>query len=164
MKNKKWCLFIIPFMINISAFSQVSVTGTVYTEIVPLASAKETVQLNFGRFSPEIGGGSITITHDGTRVANGSVTLLDGPFSQGTFTVSGSENNSLSVLLPGTLHLLYHNNSINTVYLDKWTFNIPGITTGNKLVYIGATLNFRSLEINPAGFYTGTYQVIFFYN
>jgi hypothetical protein len=164
MKNKKWYLFIIFFLINISVYSQVSVTGTAYTEIVPLATAKETVQLNFGRFSPDAGGGSITISYDGIRVATGLVTLLDGPFSQGTFAVSGSENNSLSVILPVTLQLLYHNKSINTVYLDKWTFNIPETTTGSRLVYIGATLNFRSLEINPAGFYSGTYQVIFFYN
>lgn len=164
MENKKRCLFVVLFLITISAFSQVSVTGTVYTEIVPLTTAREIGQLNFGRFSPEAGGGSITITYDGSRVANGAVTLLDGPFSQGTFTVSGSENNSLSVILPVTLQLLHHNKSVNTVYLGKWTYNIPGTTSGNKLVYVGATIYFSSLEFNPAGFYTGTYQVIFLYN
>ena len=164
MKNKKWCLFIIAVLINLSAYSQITITGTAYTEIVPLATAKETVQLNFGRFSPETGGGSITVSPEGIRMTKNSVILLEGPFSQGTFTISGSENSSLSVLLPSTPQLLYHFNSSNTIYLNNWTFNILETATGDNIVNIGATLNFGSFEFNPAGFYAGTYQIILFYN
>jgi hypothetical protein len=164
MKTFKLFLFIFAFLINLPSFCQVSVTGTAYTEIVPLATVKETVQFNSGRFSILSDGGAITITPKGARIVNGSVILLDGPFTQGGFTISGSENNSLSVILPNTPQLLYHSNSINTIYLDKWTYEIALRSKGYVLINVGATLNFRSLELNPAGIYTGKYQIVFLYN
>jgi hypothetical protein len=164
MKKIKLYMFLAAILINLSAFGQVTVTGTAYTEIVPLATINETIQLNTGRFSVLENGGSITITPEGSRLAKGSVILLDGPFSQASFTIKGSENNSLSVLLPTTPQMLYHTNSVNSIYLDKWTYAIPGLNGGNVIINVGATLNFRSLESNPAGLYKGRYQVIFFYN
>jgi hypothetical protein len=150
--------------LTLSAYSQVSVTGTAYTEIVPLTSVREIVQLNAGRFSVLANGGSITISPEGTRLSNGSVLLLDGTFCQGSFAITGSESNSLSVLLPTTPQFLYHSNSVNTIYLDKWTYEIPRLKNGNLIINIGATLNFKSVDANPEGVYTGKYQVIFFYN
>jgi hypothetical protein len=163
MKKFKSCLIIIAVSLTYSSYGQISVTGTAYTEIVSIASANETVQLKFGRFYPEAGGGSITLSPEGIRMASGNVKLLDGNYSQGVFTITGSENNSLSILLPSTPLLLYHNNSINTIYLDRWTYSIPKTTSGDLYVNIGATLNFGPLESNPPGLYTGTYQVIFSY-
>jgi hypothetical protein len=164
MKKIKFYLLIIVILVNISAYSQVTVTATAYTEIVPLATVKETVQLNTGRFSVLADGGSITITPEGTRLTKGSVILLDGPFSQGAFTITGSENNSISVLLPKTPQFLFHSNNVNTIYLDNWTCDIPKYRNGYVIINVGATLNFRSAESNPAGIYTGRYQIIFFYN
>jgi hypothetical protein len=164
MKKNKFYLLIITILLNISAFGQATVTATAYTEIVPLATVKETVQLNTGRFSVFADGGSITITPEGTRLASGSVILLDGPFSQAGFTITGSDNNSLSVLLPTAPQLLFHTNSVSTIYLDKWTCSVPKVRNGYVIVNVGATLNFKSIEANPAGIYTGRYQIIFFYN
>lgn len=164
MKNLKSCLVIFTVFMTCSTYGQISVTGTAYTEIVPIASANETVQMNFGRFYPEAGGGSITISPEGIRMANGNVKLLDGAFSQGIFTITGSEINSVNVSFPVTPQLLYHTNSINTIYLDQWTFSIPISTSGEVIVNIGATLNFGSLDSNPSGLYVGTYQIIFTYN
>jgi len=89
---------------------------------------------------------------------------MESTYSQGVFAITGAEINSLNVLFPDTPQLLYHTNSINTIYLDKWTFNSIFSTTGEVLVNIGATLNFGSLESNPSGLYIGTYQLIFNYN
>jgi hypothetical protein len=164
MKKLKYILLITALLMNISVFSQVTVTATAYTEIVPLATVKETVQLNTGRFSVLADGGSVTITPQGTRLAKGSVILLDGPFSQGAFTITGSESNSLSVLLPKTPQLLFHSNSVNFITLENWTSDIPRFINGYVIVNVGATLNFKSLEVNPPGVYTGKYQIIFFYN
>jgi hypothetical protein len=164
MKKIKSYLLIIVFLVNISAYSQVTVTATAYTEIVPLATVKETVQLNAGRFSVLDDGGSITITPEGTRLANGSVILLDSPFSQGIFTLTSPESNSISVLLPKTPQFLFHTNSVNSIYLDNWTYDIPKYRNGYVIINVGATLNFKSAEFNPAGIYTGRYQIIFFYN
>jgi hypothetical protein len=164
MKNRKFWLILLAISMTLYSYGQVSVTGTAYTEIVPIASVNETVQLNFGRFYPEAGGGSIIISPEGMRMANGNVRLLDGTFSQGVFLITGAEINSLNVTFPDTPLLLYHTNSINTIYLDKWTFSIPSSKPGEVYVNVGATLNFGSLESNPSGLYTGTYQVIFSYN
>ena len=162
-KYKSW-LIISALLLTSLSYSQISVTGTAYTEIVPIVSANETVQLNFGRFHPDAGGGSITISPEGIRVAYGNVRLLEGAFSQGVFTISGAEINSLNISFPGTPQLLYHTNSINTISLDKWTFSTLNSTSGEVFVNIGATLNFGSLESNPSGLYIGTYQLIFSYN
>ena len=164
MKNNKIYLLLISILVSISGYSQVSVTGTAYTEIVPLATVKETVQFNAGRFSVVGDGGSITITPEGTRLAKGSVILLDGSFNQGGFTMSGSDNNTVSIILPVTPQFLYHTNSVNSIFFDKWTYDISKLKNGNVLINIGATLNFKSAEANPAGIYTGKYQIIFFYN
>lgn len=164
MKTFKLPFLIIFILINLSAYGQVSVTGTAYTEIVPLSTVKETVQLNAGRFSSTANGGSITITPAGTRIANGSVILLEGPFSQGVFTVAGSANTTVSVLLPTTPQYLYHSHSSNSIYMDKWSFEAPRVTNGTLIINIGATLNFKSLDYNPAGLYIGKYQIIFFVN
>ena len=164
MKNKKRNLFFIAVILNLSAFGQVTVTCTAYAEIVAMVTAKETVQLNFGRFSPGIGDGSITISPEGARLASGSATLIDGPFSQGAITVTGSENGSISVLLPTTQQLLHHFNSDNTIYLDKWTYSIPKTSITGNIVNIGATLHFGPVESNPVGNYSGTFQIILFYN
>jgi hypothetical protein len=164
MKIIKICFLFISILLSLSAYSQVTVTGTAFTEIVPVATVKETIQFNAGRFSVVADGGSITITPEGTRLAKGSVMLLDGPFSQGGFTMSGSENNSFSILLPGTPQFLYHSNSVNSIYLDKFNYEIPALKDGHVVINIGATLNFKSAEANPAGIYSGKYQIIFFYN
>jgi hypothetical protein len=164
MKTFKFPLLIILIMINLSAFSQVSVTGTAYTEIVPLSTVRETVQLNAGRFSVTANGGSVTITPAGTRIANGSVILLEGPFSQGVFTLSGSANTTVSVLLPSTPQFLYHSFSSNSIFMDKWTVETPKAGNGTLIINIGATLNFKSPDYNPAGMYVGKYQIIFFVN
>jgi hypothetical protein len=164
MKITKYTLLILIIVLPNEVFCQMTVTGTAYTEIVPLASAKETVQLNFGRFSITGGGGSITISPAGSRTGDGSVLLLDGPYSQAGITISGSQNNSLTVLLPVTPQLLYHTNNVNTISLDKWKYYIPEGKNDNRIITIGATLNFKSIDSNPAGLYTGTYQIIFFYN
>lgn len=164
MKTYKIYLLLIVLQINLSVYSQVSVTGTAYTEIVPLATVKETVQFNAGRFALVGNGGSVTITPQGTRLVEGSILVLDGPFSQGAFTIAGSEHSTISVILPSGIQMLYHSNSVNTIYIDKWDFDVPTSNGGYLIVNIGATLNFKSAEANPPGLYTGNYQVIFFYN
>jgi len=70
MKKYKSWLALFALLLTCYSYGQISVTGTAYTEIVPIASANETVQLNFGRFYPEAGGGSITISPEGIRMAN----------------------------------------------------------------------------------------------
>ncbi len=164
MKMIKYILPIAALLISISSMGQVSVTGTAYTEIVPLVTIKEKVQMNIGRFSTESGGGSIIITPEGVRIGKGAVVMLNGYYSQAIFIISGSPNNSLSVILPSAPQPLYHNNSSNRVFLENWTYSIPGTKDGKTEIYIGATLEVGPDDLNPAGIYSGTYQVNFIFN
>lgn len=164
---KRIRIFIIMVIFLFAGFTssgQMSVSGTAYTEIVPLATVREEVQMNLGRFSVEDAGGSVTIQPDGTRLANGSVVLLEGSVSQGTFVVSGSENNSLNVVLPVTPLALYHQSSASTVFLENWTKSILKNDLGSVIINVGATLRLKSAVFNPSGTYTGKYQVNILYN
>ncbi len=164
MKTFKYFLTVIALMTGFSSFGQVSVTGTAYTEIVPLVTAREKVQMNLGRFSTDEGGGSLVLTPDGLRIARGSVILLNSFASQAVFVISGSPDNSLSVLLPTTPQPLLHNRTSNRIYLENWTYNIPQTNDGKILVNVGATLEVGPESINPPGEYSGTYQVVFIFD
>jgi len=54
--------------------------------------------------------------------------------------------------------------------VDEWvSIPAPGAGTGSlqngsQTVYVGATLNVGTLNDNPAGIYTGTYEISFDFN
>ncbi len=168
MKTIKNLVFIILLLANLTTFGQATLTGTVYTEIVPLTSASELRQLSFGQFTPIGGGGNIIITPQGTRMSNGSIILTESYISQAIFSISGTQTNTLSVILPTNPIYIYHQNGVNFMYLDSWTIDMPqgGNSTANKdfIVNIGASLRVGPIEANPIGFYSGSYPIIFFYN
>ncbi|HKK41210.1 MAG TPA: DUF4402 domain-containing protein [Bacteroidales bacterium] len=164
MKTLRYSLTVIALLTGISSFGQVSVTGTAYTEIVPLVTAREKVQMNLGRFSTDKNGGSLVLTPEGFRIARGSVILLNSFASQAVFVISGSSDNSLSVLLPSTPQPLIHNRTSNRIFLENWTYDIPKTNDGKIQVNVGATLEVGPESINPPGEYTGTYQVVFIFN
>ncbi len=168
MKTIKSLVFIIIVLVSVSVFGQATLTATVYTEIVPLTTASEIRQLSFGQFTPIGGGGNIIITPQGTRMSNGSIILTESYVSQGIFSISGTQTNTLSVILPTSPVYIYHQNGVNYIYLDSWTVDMPqgGNSTANEdfIVNIGASLRIGPIEDNPIGLYSGNYPIIFFYN
>ena len=76
-------LFLGVFSGNLMA--QVSVTGRIFAEVISTLAAYETSQLNFGRFSPEVNGGDISVTPDDTRSATGTVFLDNGIHNAASF-------------------------------------------------------------------------------
>jgi len=67
-------------------------------------------------------------------------------------------------MLPTTPQFLFHSNSNNKISIDNWTYNMPILKNGDLIIHVGATLNFKSADFNPPGFYTGKYQITFIYN
>ncbi len=151
-----------------ACYGQLTVLATAYAQIVPLIGVTETQQLSFGQFSPLANGGSVTISPQGSRTINGSIIVTETPVHQGSFTVSGTQDNKLNVILPTTPVYIYHQNGVNYMYLDNWKIDLPngGTTVTGKeyLVNIGSTLHVAPIEANPIGLYMGSYPVIFFYN
>ncbi|MEI6695109.1 MAG: DUF4402 domain-containing protein [Bacteroidota bacterium] len=168
MKTLKTLVFVFILISNLTSYSQLTVLATAYAQIVPLIGVAETQQLSFGQFSPLANGGTVTISPQGSRSINGSIIVTESPVHQGIFSVSGTQDNKLNVILPSTPVYIYHQNGVNFMYLDNWKIELPngGTTESGKdyVVNIGSTLHVAPIESNPIGLYMGSYPVIFFYN
>lgn len=161
-------MFFAVFFISLRA--QTSVIGRVEAELIVPVTAVETDLLNFGRVVVEVGGGSIQVTPTGERITTGNVLLADDLFSTGKFQLSGMPESLVSMVLPQLPQKLYMSSGDQTLTVDEFKTNVP---TGGQVirqadgkaeVSIGATLYIGNNMSNPAGFYSGSYEVVFTYN
>ena len=149
---------------------QVSATGHIYAEIIPIFSASETSQLNFGRFSPGPQGGEIILTPESTISVLGSVYKGTGTHNAASFYVSGDVDAAYSITLPVNPVILTHINNAKTMVVEDWvSIPSPGLGAGMlqegfQEVYVGATLKVGTLTDNPVGIYTGSYTITFDFN
>jgi hypothetical protein len=156
--------------LSLIAMAQSSVIGRMEVEVAVPVTAVETVLLNFGMVIPETSGGTVVITPNGDRSATGSVTLMDDTYSAGSFTVSGVPNSLVSIVLPQTPQRLLLSNGNSEIAVDDFTSDVPPggqivrQSDGKAEVSIGATLYIGNGLSNPAGYYSGTYEVVFMYN
>jgi hypothetical protein len=174
MKRLKRLTFSLIYILHITGISvnaqPVSATGHVIAEIIPVFSASETSQLNFGKFSPGPQGGMIILTPQSTISVIGSVFKGIGSHNAASFFVSGDANAAYSISLPTSPVVLTHTSNAKTMLIQDWV-SVPqqGIGTGTlqegfQVVYVGATLKVGTLYDNPVGIYTGTYTVTFDFN
>lgn len=149
---------------------QASATGHVIAEIIPMFSASETSQMNFGRFAPGPQGGQIILTPESTISVLGSVFTGTGTHNAASFYVSGDSDAAYSISLPSDPVVLTHTSNAKTMYIADWvSIPAPGTGTGMlqngfQVVYVGATLKIGTINDNPVGIYTGTYSIIFDFN
>jgi hypothetical protein len=152
------------------AVIETTATGQVFAEVIPVFTASETAQLNFGRFSPGVMGGEIILSPQSTISVMGSVYEGSGMHSSATFYVTGDVDASYSISLPSTPVILTHISSAKTMQVKDWvSIPTPGIGAGKlqngfQVVYVGATLKVGTLNDNPIGIYTGTYTISFDFN
>lgn len=134
---------------------------------IPLTITPTAQTMSFGAFTLTGAGGTITINPDGSRSFSGNVILLNLGYSYtpalfelvanpGTLVtlllgapsiLNGSGGGTMSLQLTTTLPL--------TPYVISTT---PPTST---LMYVGGVLNVQNIGLNPAGTYTGTYNVTF---
>lgn len=156
--------------INSGLLAQVSITGSVYAEVIEVLSATENTALNFGSFSPEAGGGTITITPDGSRLSLGTIGMGKSLHSPASFLVSGEDDASFSISLPTSPVSIINSTGTKTMNVSNWVAsptNEQGLAIldgGSKIVNVGATLNVGTMTENPKGMYSGTYTIVFDYN
>ena len=150
--------------------TSVTVTGQIFAEVMPVFTASETAQLNFGRFSPGPQGGEIILTPQGTLSVMGSVYTGNGLHNPASFYVTGDVDAAFSISLPVNPVVLTHMSSTRTMLVDSWnSVPAPGIGTGKlqngyQTVVVGATLKVGTLNDNPVGVYTGSYEITFDFN
>jgi hypothetical protein len=148
----------------------VSATGHIFAEIIPMFTASEVSQLNFGKFSPGYMGGEIILSPESTVSLLGSVNSGAGSHNAASFAVTGDLDATFSVSLPKTTVVLTHTTGAKTLYVDDW-ISIPSQGTGTgvlhngyQVVYVGATLKVGTLNDNPVGIYLGNYTITFEFN
>ena len=148
----------------------VSATGHIFAEIIPIFTASEMSQLNFGRFSPGIQGGEIILSPGSTVSVLGSVYQGVGSHNAASFSVSGDVDATFSITLPSAPVVLTHTTDARTMIVDDWV-SVPskGVGTGVlqngfQVVYVGATLKVGTLNDNPVGVYLGNYIITFDFN
>jgi Domain of unknown function (DUF4402) len=96
--------------------------------------------------------------------------LMDETFSAGGFTVAGVPNSLVSIMLPQSPQRLTLTNGNSEITVDAFTSNVPvggqmiRQADGKTEIKIGATLLIGNGLSNPAGYYTGTYELVFMYN
>lgn len=173
MKNLTFLFLVLALFFGITAQkakAQSSVTAQAFAEVIEALTATETSQLNFGKFSPQVQGGQVTITPEGQRNKSGSVILSGSVANSGIFHLTGAPNASYSVEIPTAAATLIHQNSASTMTVGNWVSIPPSgsgtglLANGEQYVYLGATLQVGSLLDNPVGLYSGTYNLTFAYN
>ncbi len=163
-------LFVTGAKVIAQVTSPISATGHIIAEIIPVFSASETSQLNFGRFSPGPQGGQIVLTPQSTISVLGSIFTGTGTHNAASFYVSGDVNAAYSISLPSDPVILTHLTDAKTMVVENWvSIPAPGIGTGMlqdgfQVVYLGATLKVGTLFDNPIGVYTGSYTITFDFN
>lgn len=145
-------------------------TGHIFAEIVPIFTASETSQMNFGKFSPGPGGGEIILSPQSTISVIGSVYKGTGSHNAASFYVTGDMDATFTITLPSNPVVLTHLSDARTMSIENWV-SIPSqnigagkLQNGFQIVYVGATLKIGTLEDNPVGIYTGTYSITFDFN
>jgi Domain of unknown function (DUF4402) len=148
----------------------VSATGHVTAEIVPVFSASEIAQMNFGKFSPGPQGGEIILTPQSTVSVLGSIFKGAGTHNAASFYVTGDMDAAYTITLPASPVVLTNLSNAKTMKIENWvSIPAPSIGAGKLLngfqtVYVGATLKVGTLYDNPVGLYTGTFTITFDFN
>jgi len=174
MNRLKRIYTLLIFAIGVSAScyaqSPVTATGQIFAEIIPVFTASETAQLNFGRFSPGPQGGEIILTPQSSVMLVGSIYKGSGLTTAASFYVTGEDNATYSISLPSSPVILTNTTNARTMQLINWVSEPQaGVATGSLLngyqtVFVGATLKVGTLYDNPVGLYTGTFIVTFEFN
>ena len=93
-------LFLAGGRIFSQALPPASAEGHIFAEIIPIFTASETAQMNFGRFSPGPEGGEIILTPESTISVLGSVYKGTGSHNAASFYVTGDVDAAYTITLP----------------------------------------------------------------
>lgn len=149
---------------------EVSASAMLSVNIVVPIAARETSSLNFGRFYPGTSGGTITVKPNGNVITTAGVVIAPSAPTAGSFAVSGQGDATYAINLPKGPATLTSMDGTKTMEVDDWV-TVPEngdarvrLEGGIQTVLLGATLRVGSLDENPKGLYTGSYEITFAYN
>lgn len=149
-------------IISTIGFAQSSASATINTqvEIVNPIKITKSVDLNFGSVMGGINAGSLILSPDGTRTANGVQisNAVPGEVNAAEAVITHG-NNNYSISLPSSFSLFNEVNPAQLIIIDEFTVSpiTNGDGEGTDILKIGATLNLEPNQIpgfysNPSGF------------
>jgi len=123
--------------------------------------------LAFGAFTPGLSGGTVTVWPDGSRSSTGDVILLNMAylFTPAMFTVRANPGTVLSILinppviLNGSLGGTITLQTGGTLPVSPFVTSLPW--PQQTTILMGGTLTVGNIGANPAGSYTGNFNVTF---
>lgn len=123
-------------------------------------------QLQFGSFIQSGSYGTVTVDYSNTRSATGSIMLPNigsSAFPTSALFIVDAEPGTLITIVNGQpVELTGSNGGKITLTLGEASTRSPFVTRDRSTdVFIGGTLEVKSLAANPAGSYSGTFQVTF---
>lgn len=156
----------------------IGVSEIVIGQIVPDLPQRSTTvlatqMLHFGDFtltSNTAGGGTVTVDYMGNRTAGGNVVLLNlgNSAQQASFELKLCPGRRITINYNTNVTLNGSNGGSMSLILGSTNFGGSGSTfTSNKgcndihQITIGGELSVSSMSSNPAGEYTGSFNVIF---
>jgi hypothetical protein len=163
-------LFIFGGRVLAQMVPSVSSTGRIFAEIIPVFSASDSLEMNFGRFSPGPSGGQIVLSPRDVVSVQGSIFKGTGAHNAARFYLTGDVNATYTISLPTSPVILTHTSDKKTMLVEGWeSIPSPGVgigilQEGYQVVSVGATLKVGPLNINPVGLYTGSYTITFDFN
>jgi hypothetical protein len=96
--------------------------------------------------------------------------MSGGIANSGIFYITGTPDAAYSIQLPSGPAVLLHQNSSKTMEVSNWiSYPQAGngtsvLDSGQQFIYLGATLKVGSILDNPAGLYSGVFNLTFAYN
>lgn len=148
---------------RVAADAQTVGLGVTVSFINPMTLTND-LSLEFGRMIPCASSSLVTVDAFGSRTVSGCAELLGGGTVQAaSFTVGGDANANYAMTLPATSSITL---GANSMVVDSFTSSPSGTGTldqfGNDTLTVGATLHVGASQ--PAGTYTGTFDVTVDYN
>jgi hypothetical protein len=131
----------------------------------PILITVSTAQhLSFGTFIQAGTYGTVTVSYDGARSASGSIILpnMSSIVTPALFIVDAEPGTLITIFNGPPAILTGSNGGFLTLTIGEASTKSPFITRSQYTdVFIGGTLEVESLLADPAGFYSGTFQVTF---
>jgi hypothetical protein len=136
--------------------------------IVAAISIVKNVDLNFGAVVPDgAAPGTVVLTPAASPVRTPTTLKLGNPtgVAAARFTVTGEAGSDYTVTLPASA-VITNGTPADDMTIDNFTSSPSGgaghLTVTTQTVYVGGTLNVAAAQ--PAGIYTGTFNVTVSYN
>ncbi|HZL10436.1 MAG TPA: DUF4402 domain-containing protein [Prolixibacteraceae bacterium] len=131
----------------------------------PIQVTVSTLQnLSFGSFIQSGTSGTVTVTPDGLRTASGNLILpnMSSNVSAALFDVEALPGTLITILTGPDTQLSGTNGGFIFLTVGLSNTGSPFIATSSHTdVFIGGTLTVGALLANPAGAYSGSFQVTF---